>query len=56
MRMQHCWRSKTFLKYGHDNKKGVYQKAEALYNRGDFELALVYYHRGNQYRPEVIND
>ncbi|KAJ3254231.1 Tetratricopeptide repeat protein 25 [Boothiomyces macroporosus] len=36
--------------------KGVFQKAEALYSQGDFELALVYYHRGNQFRPEVIDD
>ncbi|KAJ3324995.1 Tetratricopeptide repeat protein 25 [Boothiomyces sp. JEL0866] len=33
--------------------KGVFQKAEALYSQGDFELALVYYHRGNKYRPEL---
>ncbi|XP_012936467.1 tetratricopeptide repeat protein 25 [Aplysia californica] len=33
--------------------KGMFQKAEALYNRGDFELALVFYHRGNRLRPEL---
>ncbi|KAJ1549133.1 Tetratricopeptide repeat protein 25, partial [Nowakowskiella sp. JEL0078] len=33
--------------------KGLYQKAEALYAQGDFELALVYYHRGNRLRPEM---
>ncbi|KAH6572188.1 hypothetical protein BASA62_003512 [Batrachochytrium salamandrivorans] len=32
--------------------KGVFQKAEALYSKGDFEMALVYYHRGNKLRPE----
>ncbi|KAJ3274776.1 Tetratricopeptide repeat protein 25 [Terramyces sp. JEL0728] len=33
--------------------KGIFQKAEALYSQGDFELALVYYHRGNKFRPEL---
>ncbi|KAJ1334367.1 hypothetical protein BSLG_008096 [Batrachochytrium salamandrivorans] len=32
--------------------EGVFQKAEALYSKGDFEMALVYYHRGNKLRPE----
>ncbi|KAL8175956.1 UNVERIFIED_CONTAM: Tetratricopeptide repeat protein 25 [Gekko kuhli] len=33
--------------------KGLYQKAEALYTMGDFEFALVYYHRGHRLRPEL---
>jgi tetratricopeptide (TPR) repeat protein len=33
--------------------KGLFRKAEALYARGDFELALMYYHRGNRLRPEL---
>ncbi|XP_053121967.1 outer dynein arm-docking complex subunit 4 isoform X3 [Hemicordylus capensis] len=33
--------------------KGLYQKAEALYTMGDFEFALVFYHRGYKLRPEV---
>ncbi|KAI8615717.1 hypothetical protein BC830DRAFT_1054318, partial [Chytriomyces sp. MP71] len=33
--------------------KGLFQKAEALYAIGDFELALLYYHRGNRLRPEL---
>ncbi|KAG5462426.1 MAG: hypothetical protein BJ554DRAFT_5236, partial [Olpidium bornovanus] len=33
--------------------KGMYQKADALYAKGDFEMALVYYHRGNKLRPEL---
>lgn len=33
--------------------KGVYAKAEALYAKGDFEFALVYYHRGNKLRGEL---
>ena len=28
--------------------KGLYAKAEALYFKGDFEYALVFYHRGNK--------
>lgn len=28
-------------------------KAEALYQKGDFESALVFYHRGNKLRPEL---
>ncbi|XP_064843448.1 outer dynein arm-docking complex subunit 4 isoform X2 [Oncorhynchus masou masou] len=28
--------------------KGLYQKAEALYTMGDFEFALVFYHRGHK--------
>lgn len=33
--------------------RGLYQKAEALYQKGDFEMALVYYHRGHKIRPEL---
>ncbi|XP_039274480.1 outer dynein arm-docking complex subunit 4-like isoform X2 [Styela clava] len=33
--------------------KGLYQKAEALYQMGDFEYALVFYHRGHKLRPEL---
>lgn len=33
--------------------KGVFAKAEALYVKGDFEFALVYYHRGNKLRGEL---
>ncbi|CAM5178438.1 unnamed protein product [Eretmochelys imbricata] len=33
--------------------KGLYQKAETLYTMGDFEFALVYYHRGHKLRPEL---
>ncbi|XP_076000351.1 outer dynein arm-docking complex subunit 4 [Genypterus blacodes] len=33
--------------------KGLYQKAEALYMLGDFEFALVFYHRGNKLRPDL---
>ncbi|KAF1469729.1 Tetratricopeptide repeat protein 25, partial [Eudyptula minor novaehollandiae] len=33
--------------------KGLYQKAETLYTMGDFEFALVFYHRGYRLRPEL---
>lgn len=33
--------------------QGLYQKAETLYTMGDFEFALVYYHRGHKLRPEL---
>ena len=33
--------------------KGLYQKAEVLYAKGDFEHALVFYHRGHRIRPEL---
>ncbi|KAM4623252.1 outer dynein arm-docking complex subunit 4 [Discoglossus pictus] len=62
-------RSKCYLKLGNsalalkdaedsletekDFFRGLYQKAEALYAMGDFEFALVYYHRGFKLRPEM---
>ncbi|XP_026233420.1 tetratricopeptide repeat protein 25 [Anabas testudineus] len=33
--------------------EGLYQKAEALYYMGEFEFALVFYHRGKKLRPQV---
>ncbi|XP_071323804.1 outer dynein arm-docking complex subunit 4 [Trachinotus anak] len=33
--------------------EGLYQKAEALYCMGEFEFALVFYHRGQKLRPQV---
>ncbi|XP_009946264.1 PREDICTED: tetratricopeptide repeat protein 25, partial [Leptosomus discolor] len=33
--------------------KGLYQKAETLYTMGDFEFALVFYHRGRRQRPDL---
>ncbi|XP_042199195.1 outer dynein arm-docking complex subunit 4 isoform X19 [Callorhinchus milii] len=32
--------------------KGLYRKAEALYSQGEFELALMFYHRGHKLRPD----
>jgi len=36
--------------------KGLYQKAEALYCKGDFEFALVFFHRGRRKRPELEDE
>lgn len=33
--------------------QGLFQKAEVLYCMGDFEMALVFYHRGHKIRPEL---
>ncbi|NWV60006.1 TTC25 protein, partial [Malurus elegans] len=62
-------RSRCFLKLGdtanslkdaeaslqHDKafSEGLYQKAETLYSMGDFEFALVFYHRGQRLRPDL---
>ncbi|NWH36753.1 TTC25 protein, partial [Chloropsis hardwickii] len=62
-------RSKCFLKLGDTENslkdaeaslqidktftEGLYQKAEALYTMGDFEFALVFYHRGRRLRPDL---
>ncbi|XP_023801898.1 tetratricopeptide repeat protein 25 [Cyanistes caeruleus] len=62
-------RSKCFLKLGDTENslkdaeaslqidktfpEGLYQKAEALYTMGDFEFALVFYHRGRRLRPDM---
>jgi tetratricopeptide (TPR) repeat protein len=35
--------------------KGIYQKASALYAKGDFESALLYYHRGHAMKPEMAD-
>ncbi|NXC36801.1 TTC25 protein, partial [Campylorhamphus procurvoides] len=62
-------RSQCFLKLGDTEKslkdaeaslqkdklfcEGLYQKAETLYAMGDFEFALVFYHRGRRLRPDL---
>jgi tetratricopeptide (TPR) repeat protein len=33
--------------------RGLYQKAETMYAMGDFEYALVFYHRGDKIRPDI---
>eukprot|EP00049_Salpingoeca_infusionum_P018902 m.359245 g.359245 ORF g.359245 m.359245 type:complete len:550 (+) comp18489_c0_seq1:220-1869(+) len=65
----YCLRSKCYLKLGNPAQaledaesalaedktliKGLFAKAEALYFKGDFEFALVFYHRGQQMRPDM---
>ncbi|XP_073351449.1 outer dynein arm-docking complex subunit 4 [Pagrus major] len=62
-------RSKCYLKMGQSDSalkdaeaslkedktffEGLYQKAEALYFMGEFEFALVFYHRGQKLRPQI---
>ena len=41
------------LKENKEFTKGLYQKAEALYAMGEFELALVFYHRGKKIRGDI---
>ncbi|XP_059176254.1 outer dynein arm-docking complex subunit 4-like isoform X2 [Physella acuta] len=44
------------LEQDEDGKRDIRalnMKAEALYQKGDFESALVFYHRGNKLRPEL---
>ncbi|CAF0922726.1 unnamed protein product, partial [Brachionus calyciflorus] len=41
------------LKENKDSTKSLYQKAEALYAMGEFELALVFYHRGKRLRSDI---
>eukprot|EP00055_Hartaetosiga_balthica_P013671 m.71095 g.71095 ORF g.71095 m.71095 type:complete len:554 (+) comp8337_c1_seq1:58-1719(+) len=64
-----CLRSKCYLKLGdHENAlkdaesaldvdkefiKGFYAKAEALYQKGDFENSLVFFQRGHEMRPDM---
>uniref|UniRef100_A0A8C7KHG7 Outer dynein arm docking complex subunit 4 n=1 Tax=Oncorhynchus kisutch TaxID=8019 RepID=A0A8C7KHG7_ONCKI len=51
-------RSKCYIKMGDSDNalrdaEGLYQKAEALYTMGNFEFALVFYHRGHKRWPEL---
>lgn len=41
------------LKENREFTKGLFQKAEALYAMGEFELALVFFHRGKKLRGDV---
>ncbi|XP_077921860.1 outer dynein arm-docking complex subunit 4 isoform X2 [Halichoerus grypus] len=41
-----------FSKAAHSFSNGILQKAETLYTMGDFEFALVFYHRGYKLRPD----
>lgn len=42
-----------FLIHFIDFFQGLYQKAEAMYQLGDFETSLVFFHRGHKLRPEL---
>ena len=48
MEVQHFSYSQRELIY----IQGLYQKAEALYSKGEFEYALLYYHRGYKLRQD----
>ncbi|VDQ04891.1 unnamed protein product [Trichobilharzia regenti] len=41
--------SKAIMAYN----QALYIKAQILYNKGDFEHALMFFHRGQQQRPEL---
>lgn len=45
--------AETALTINRDYVRAVHAKAEALFASGDFELALVFYHRGHHLRPEL---
>lgn len=45
--------AETALREDKEFVKAMLQKAEALYAKGDFEMALVFFHRGNRLRPEL---
>jgi tetratricopeptide (TPR) repeat protein len=42
------------LKLDPKHAKALLQKAEALYYCGEFEMSLVFYHRGLRARPDLI--
>jgi len=43
----HCIRVRTCILW-----QALFQKAETLYIKGNFELALVFYHRGQKLKPD----
>lgn len=45
--------AETALQSDKNNIRAIYQKAEALYFLGQFELSLMYFHRGLRLRPEL---
>lgn len=47
--------SETALTNDKNNIRAIYQKAEALYFLGQFELSLMFFHRGFRLRPELNN-
>lgn len=47
--------AETALSNDKNNIRAIYQKAEALYYLGQFELSLMFFHRGLRLRPELNN-
>lgn len=47
--------AETVLSSDKHNIRAIYQKAEALYFLGQFELSLMFFHRGLRLRPELNN-
>ncbi|XP_031629956.1 tetratricopeptide repeat protein 25 isoform X2 [Contarinia nasturtii] len=45
--------AETALTNDKNNIRAIYQKAEALYFLGQFELSLMFFHRGLRLRPEL---
>lgn len=45
--------AETALKLDPKHAKALLQKAEALYYCGEFEMSLVFYHRGLRARPDL---
>lgn len=45
--------AETALTNDKNNIRAIYQKAEALYFLGQFELSLMFFHRGQRLRPEL---
>lgn len=47
--------AETVLSNDKSNIRAIYQKAEALYFLGQFELSLMFFHRGLRLRPELTS-
>lgn len=47
--------AETALAHDKTNIRAIYQKAEALYFLGQFELSLMFFHRGLRLRPELTS-
>lgn len=47
--------AETALSSDKTNIRAIYQKAEALYFLGQFELSLMFFHRGLRLRPELTS-
>lgn len=45
--------AETAISHDKNNIRAIYQKAEALYFLGQFEMSLMFFHRGLRLRPEL---